>query len=57
MAEQQGLPERHTSSPAPAKKPYVKPEIISEPIYETMAMACGKVPGQAGPCNAAPFRS
>jgi hypothetical protein len=57
MREQQGLPGPDRASPAPAKKPYVKPEIISEPIYETMAMACGKVPGQAGPCNAAPMRS
>lgn len=51
-----------SSSPgsAPAidrRKPYVKPEIISEPIYETMALACGKVPGQSSVCNAAPRRS
>lgn len=39
------------------KKPYVKPDCISEPIYETMAMACGKVPGQSNLCNAAPKRS
>lgn len=47
-----------SSAPVPDKrKPYVKPEIISEPIYETMALACGKVPGQSSLCNAAPRRS
>lgn len=39
------------------KKAYVKPRCVSEPIYETLALACGKLPGQSGPCNAAPFRS
>ena len=39
------------------KKPYVKPRCVSEPIYETLALACGKLPGQGGFCNAAPKRS
>ena len=39
------------------KKPYVKPRCVSEPIYETLALACGKLPGQGGLCNAAPKRS
>ncbi len=39
------------------RKPYVKPRCISEPIYETLALACGKHPGQGGVCNAAPRRS
>lgn len=39
------------------KKPYVKPNVQSEPIYETLALACGKLPGQGGVCNAAPRRS
>lgn len=39
------------------KKPYVKPQCVSEPIYETMALACGKLPGQSLQCNAAPKRS
>jgi hypothetical protein len=42
---------------APEKKPYVKPECVSEPIYETMALACGKLPGQSFQCNGAPKRS
>jgi len=39
------------------KKPYTKPNVQSEPIYETLALACGKLPGQGGICNAAPRRS
>lgn len=39
------------------KKPYAKPGVQSEPIYETLALACGKLPGQGGVCNGAPRRS
>lgn len=39
------------------KKSYSKPSVVSEPIYETLALACGKLPGQGGVCNAAPRRS
>ena len=39
------------------KKPYAKPSVTSEPIYETLALACGKLPGQGGLCNATPKRS
>jgi len=39
------------------KKAYTKPSVASEPIYETLALACGKLPGQGGVCNAAPRRS
>ena len=37
-----------------AKKPYVKPAWVSEKIFETTALACAKMPGQGGACNAAP---
>jgi hypothetical protein len=40
-----------------AKRPYTKPTVISEPIYETLALACGKLPGQGAACNAVPRRS
>jgi hypothetical protein len=40
-----------------AKKPYVKPQCLSEPIYETLALACGKIGGQSALCNAVPRRS
>jgi hypothetical protein len=39
------------------KKPYAKPSVVSEPIYETLALACGKLPGQGGFCNGKPQRS
>ena len=39
------------------RKPYTKPNVQSEPIYETLALACGKLPGQGGVCNGAPRRS
>jgi len=39
------------------KKPYARPTVQSEPIYETLALACGKLPGQGGICNGAPRRS
>jgi hypothetical protein len=39
------------------KRPYVKPNCSSEKIYETLALACGKLPGQGGQCNAASRRS
>jgi hypothetical protein len=47
-----------TSGQKPAaKKAYVKPGCVSEPIYETLALACGKIPGQSGICSAVPRRS
>jgi len=46
----------HPESPQAGKKrkPYTKPTVTSEPIFETLALACGKMPGQGGVCNAAP---
>lgn len=40
-----------------SRKPYTKPRCTSETIYETLALACGKLPGQGGNCHAAPRRS
>jgi len=42
---------------AGGKKPYAKPSVTSEPIYETLALACGKLPGDGGVCDAAARRS
>lgn len=36
------------------KKPYVKPACVSEQIFETTALACGKTPGRGGACVGAP---
>jgi hypothetical protein len=47
----------HTPGGSGGKKPYSKPSVVSEPIYETLALACGKLPGQGGLCNGSPRRS
>lgn len=36
------------------KKRYVKPACVSEQIFETTALACGKRPGRGGACTAVP---
>lgn len=54
------MEEKHQTNPETCKgqkKPYIKPQCVSEPIYETLALACGKLFGQGGFCNAAPKRS
>jgi hypothetical protein len=40
-----------------AKKPYRKPAFRSERVFETLALACGKVSSTHGPCHANPKRS
>ena len=34
-----------------AKKPYQKPELRFERVFETMAMSCGKVQATQGSCR------
>jgi len=34
-----------------AKKPYVKPEVRHEQVFETMALSCGKVRSTQGACH------
>ena len=36
---------------AGTKKAYVKPAFQHERVFETMALACGKVTGTQGQCN------
>jgi hypothetical protein len=33
------------------KKPYVKPDFRFEKVFETLALACGKLQGQQGQCR------
>lgn len=56
MPEDRKTPPQTTGTTG-AKKPYTKPSVVSEPIYETLALACGKLPGQGGTCRGAPRRS
>ncbi len=39
------------------RKPYVKPQCLSEKIFETTALSCGKLPAGGGLCGAAPKSS
>ena len=40
-----------TTSTAPEKKPYEKPAFVREQVFETMALACGKINPTSGPCR------
>jgi len=34
------------------KRKYDPPRIVSQQVFETTALACGKLPSQGGPCTA-----
>jgi hypothetical protein len=36
----------------PGKRKYEPPQIVSQQVFETTALACGKRPGQGGACVA-----
>jgi hypothetical protein len=40
-----------------ARRPYEPPAIVSEQIFETTALACGKRPAEGGKCNSRPKAS
>ncbi len=50
---------QHTATAAGTsrRKPYAKPRCLSEKIFETTALACGKLPAGSGLCSAAPKAS
>ncbi len=39
------------SATEPGKRPYKKPAYTYDQIFETMALACGKISGTQGACN------
>jgi hypothetical protein len=43
-------PKNESRSPAP-KKRYAKPEFKHEKVFETMALACGKLSATQGQCR------
>ncbi len=45
--DQQKVP----STPEAAKKPYVKPAFRHEQVFETMALACGKINATQRQCR------
>ncbi len=44
--------DREPSSAAAPKKPYLKPAFQREQVFETMALACGKINPVSGACRA-----
>lgn len=40
--------QENSGGPAPAKKPYQKPEFRSERVFETTALACTKLSQNSG---------
>ncbi len=53
MEQQDKAPENQESTPkdAGAKKPYQKPAFLHERVFETMALACGKVSATQFQCR------
>ena len=47
------MPEQSSQKPQKpvAKRPYQKPTFRYERVFETMALACGKISGTTGPCH------
>lgn len=41
----------HVAEKADSKKPYRKPEFRFERVFETAALACGKIAGTSAICN------
>jgi len=41
---------RAAESKSSAKKPYRKPEVRHERVFETMALSCGEAHSTQGPC-------
>ena len=44
--------DREPPAAAAAKKPYQKPAFQREQVFETMALACGKINPTSGACRA-----
>lgn len=40
-----------TAEATPTKKPYTKPTFRHERVFETMALACGKIHATQGQCR------
>jgi len=47
----QGQQEEPTGKPAQKKRPYQKPAFLHERVFETMALACGKISATQGSCK------
>lgn len=45
--QQHAIQNPAATTDAAGKRPYLKPAFTSESVFETMALACGKIAGQA----------
>jgi len=43
---------RESDTGQSGKRKYEPPEILSQEVFETTALACGKIANQGGPCGA-----
>jgi hypothetical protein len=48
--EKHSEPGRDAQGERGGKRKYEPPEIQSQEVFETTALACGKLPGQGGAC-------
>jgi hypothetical protein len=46
-----------SETPQEARKPYQKPAVRYEQVFETSALTCGKIHGRTGPCHSNPKNS
>jgi hypothetical protein len=49
--------DRADQAEKPGKREYVKPAFRHEAVFETMALACGKLAGTSAQCDAVPKTS
>ena len=49
--EKHGDQQREAGPRQSGKRKYEPPEILSQEVFETTALACGKLSGQSGPCQ------
>jgi hypothetical protein len=51
MSKQDETTKNHTPPPERGKLPYEKPAFRHEGVFETMALACGKISGTQAQCR------
>lgn len=49
--ESDGASKALETTPKPLRKPYRKPAVRHEQVFETRALTCGKVNGTQGSCH------
>ena len=55
--EKQSERDRKSGAGQSGKRKYEPPEIRSQEVFETTALACGKVPPKTGKCSSKPRAS